>query len=110
MRNGLDSREQAIENKFAHDQHLEFRMHSRRNRLLSSWAAEIMQMNDYQANEYVNKFIKDSMNFKHEEQVLDLIFEDCQRAFVKIDKDQIKKQGAIFKSQAYHDVMSDKHN
>ncbi|MBF2720922.1 DUF1476 family protein, partial [Psychrobacter sp. NG254] len=34
----FDDREQAFENKFPHDQDIEFRAVARRNRLLGQWA------------------------------------------------------------------------
>lgn len=36
----FDSRENAFENKFAHDAELQFKVAARRNRLLGLWAAE----------------------------------------------------------------------
>jgi hypothetical protein len=36
----FDKREEAFENKFAHDEELRFKAEARRNRLLGLWAAE----------------------------------------------------------------------
>ena len=38
----FDDRENAFENKFAHDEELRFKAEARRNRLLGLWAAELM--------------------------------------------------------------------
>ena len=106
----LENREKAQEDKFAHDKNLEFKINSRKNRLLSGWAAVIMEFNDYQAKEYVNKFISEGISFLDDSQAIDRIYEDCQRSFVKLDKDQIRKQNTIFKNQAYQEIMSDSHD
>ena len=37
---GIDDREKAFENKFAHDEALRFKAEARRNKLLGLWAAE----------------------------------------------------------------------
>ncbi len=38
----FDERETAFENKFKHDKELEFRVNSRRNKLLGLWAAQLL--------------------------------------------------------------------
>jgi hypothetical protein len=38
----FDNREQAFENKFAHDEEMLFKITARRNKLLGLWAAEPM--------------------------------------------------------------------
>ena len=40
----FDDREQAFENKFAHDQELEFKATARRNRMLGLWAGGLMTL------------------------------------------------------------------
>ncbi|MCU0800772.1 MAG: DUF1476 domain-containing protein [Rhodobacteraceae bacterium] len=38
----FDDRENAFENKFAHDSQMQFRAEARRNKLVGLWAAELM--------------------------------------------------------------------
>lgn len=38
----FDDRENAFENKFAHDSEMQFRAEARRNKLLGLWAADLM--------------------------------------------------------------------
>lgn len=49
---GFDERENAFENKFAHDQELEFKAVARRNKLLGLWAAELMGLSGEEAEAY----------------------------------------------------------
>ena len=42
----FDDRENAFENKYAHDQEIEFKAVARRNKLLGLWAAELMGIED----------------------------------------------------------------
>ncbi len=48
----FDSREQAFENRFAHDAELQFNVSARRNRLLGLWAAEKLGLTGAAANDY----------------------------------------------------------
>jgi len=49
---GFEERENAFENKFAHDQELEFKAVARRNKLLGLWAAELMGLSGEEAEAY----------------------------------------------------------
>ena len=46
---GMNDREKAFENKFAHDQDLKFRAIARRNKLLGLWAADLLGKSDKDA-------------------------------------------------------------
>ena len=55
---GFDDRENAFENKFAHDQELEFKAVARRNKLLGLWAAELMGLTGEDAEAYGKEVVK----------------------------------------------------
>ncbi len=46
---GMSDREEAFENKFAHDEELKFRALSRRNKLAGLWAADLLGKPDRDA-------------------------------------------------------------
>ncbi len=46
---GINDREKALENKFAHDQELKFKSIARRNKLLGHWAADLLGKPDKDA-------------------------------------------------------------
>lgn len=48
----FDDRENAFENKFAHDAEMQFRAEARRNKLLGLWAAELMGKSGEDAQAY----------------------------------------------------------
>ncbi len=54
----FDDRENAFENKFAHDAELQFRADARRNKMLGLWAAGLMGMSDDEATEYAKSVVK----------------------------------------------------
>ena len=53
---GFDDRENAFENKFAHDAEMQFKAEARRNKLVGLWAAELMGKDDPAA--YAEEVIK----------------------------------------------------
>lgn len=54
----FDDREKAFENKYAHDQEMQFRAEARRNKLLGLWAAELMGKTGDDAAAYAREVVK----------------------------------------------------
>ncbi|MGR3551474.1 DUF1476 domain-containing protein [Pseudooceanicola sp.] len=54
----FDDRENAFENKYAHDQEMQFRAEARRNKLLGLWAAELMGKTGEDADAYAREVVK----------------------------------------------------
>ncbi|WP_212525732.1 DUF1476 domain-containing protein [Actibacterium sp. MT2.3-13A] len=53
----FDDRENAFENKFAHDQEMQFKAQARANKLLGLWAAELMGKTGAEADAYAKEVI-----------------------------------------------------
>ncbi len=56
--NSFKDRENAFENKYAHDEEMQFKAIARRNRLLGLWAAELMGRSGDDAAAYAKEVIK----------------------------------------------------
>ena len=54
----FDDRENAFENKFAHDAEMQFKADARRNKLLGLWAAELMGKSGEEANDYAKEVVR----------------------------------------------------
>ena len=54
----FDDRENAFENKFAHDAEMQFKAEARRNKLLGLWAAELMGKSGDDATAYAKEVVK----------------------------------------------------
>jgi len=54
----FDDRENAYENKFAHDEELKFKSIARRNRLLGLWAAEKLGKSGEEAEAYAKEVVR----------------------------------------------------
>lgn len=53
----FDDRESAFENKFAHDEEMQFKAQARANKLLGLWAAELMGKSGADAEAYAKEVI-----------------------------------------------------
>lgn len=53
----FDDRESAFENKFAHDEEMQFKAAARANKLLGLWAAELMGKSGDEADAYAKEVI-----------------------------------------------------
>ncbi|MBT8408573.1 MAG: DUF1476 domain-containing protein [Alphaproteobacteria bacterium] len=65
----FDDRENAFENKFAHDAAMQFKAEARRNKLLGLWAAELMGKTGDDADAYAREVIKSDFEEAGEEDV-----------------------------------------
>ena len=54
----FDDRENAFENKFAHDAEMQFKAEARRNKLLGLWAAELLGRSGEDAQAYAKEVVK----------------------------------------------------
>ena len=54
----FDDRENAFENKFAHDAEMQFKAEARRNKLVGLWAAELLGKDADAAAEYAKDVVK----------------------------------------------------
>jgi hypothetical protein len=53
----FDDRENAFENKFAHDQEMQFKAEARRNKLMGLWVADILEMTGDDAEAYAKSVV-----------------------------------------------------
>ena len=70
----FDERENAFENKFAHDAEMQFKAEARRNRLVGLWAADLMGKTGDSAAEYAKEVVKaDFEEAGHEDVIRKLV-------------------------------------
>lgn len=65
----FDDRENAFENKFAHDAEMQFKAEARRNKLLGLWAAEHLGKSGDDAQAYAKEVIKSDFEEAGDEDV-----------------------------------------
>ena len=72
----FDDRENAFENKFAHDADMQFKAEARRNKLVGLWAAGLMDKEGDEALEYAKEVIKADFEEAGDEDVYRKLFKD----------------------------------
>lgn len=86
----FDDREQAFENKFAHDQEMAFRITARRNRLVGQWAAAMMKLTAEETDSYAKSVVQADFEEAGDEDVIRKILGDLTSAGVEIDEAAIR--------------------
>ena len=56
--NSFEDRKKSFENKFAHDEELQFKVSARRNKYLGQWVSQILNFNSEQEAVYIQEVIK----------------------------------------------------
>ena len=86
----FDDRERAFENKFAHDQEMQFRIQARRNRLLGEWAAAKMGLTPEETDAYAKAVVQADFEEAGDEDVIRKLVGDLTSAGVDIDEAAIR--------------------
>ena len=87
----FDKRENAFENKFAHDEELRFKATARRNKLLGLWAAEKLGKSGADADAYAKEVIAADFEEAGDEDVFRKIRKDFDAAGVAQSDHQIRR-------------------
>lgn len=66
----FDDRENAFENKFAHDAETKFKIEARRNKMLGHWAAELLGKTGDDAASYATEVVKSDFEEAGDDDVL----------------------------------------
>ena len=85
----FDNREQGFENKFAHDQELDFKATARRNRQLGAWAAGLMGLEGQHVQDYANAVVKSEVDLPHDDDVLRKVAKDLSAAGLKVSEGEV---------------------
>ncbi len=86
----FDNRENAFENKFAHDADLQFKITARRNKLLGLWAAELMGLTAEEAIGYATSVVQADFEEAGDEDVVRKLIGDLTSAGVETDDAMIR--------------------
>lgn len=81
----FDNRENAFENKFAHDADMLFRVTARRNKLVGLWAAEQMKLTPEESDSYAKSVVQADFEEAGDEDVVRKLLGDLTSAGVETD-------------------------
>lgn len=106
----FDDRQKGFENKYAHDQELQFKAQARRNKLLGLWAAEKMGLTGDAANDYAKTVVRADFDEPGDEDVFRKIRKDLDDKGVIQSDHQIRRTMdellATAKDQLMHETKA----
>lgn len=103
----FDKREDDFERKFAHDKEIEFKVLSRRNRMLGEWAAELMGLTGDDAANYAMEVVKAELEEEGSEDVFRKVRGDFDAKGVDQSDHQIRRTMEELLATAKQQVMSE---
>jgi len=86
----FDSRDNAFENKLAHDADLQFKITARRNKLIGQWAAEKMGLTPEETTSYATSVVQADFEEAGDEDVIRKLLGDLTSAGVEVDDAMIR--------------------
>lgn len=103
----FDNREKAFEAKFAHDEELKFKVAARRNKLLGLWAAELLELEGSDAENYAKDVIKSDFQEAGDEDVFRKVSGDLEAGKVDISEHRIRRAMEETMSEAKTQLMGE---
>ena len=100
----FDDRENAFENKFAHDAEMQFKAEARRNKLVGLWAAELLGKEGDDAAAYAREVIKADFEEAGDEDVYRKLFADVGHL---VSEAEIRAKMAEFMTMAKAQLMTE---
>lgn len=100
----LRDRGDAFESKFAHDAEMQFKVESRRNRLLGMWAAGLLEKHGEEAVEYAREVIKSDFEEAGHEDVVRKLKSDLEG---KVTEATIREQLEMMTLEAKRQLLEE---
>jgi hypothetical protein len=101
----FDDREKAFEDKFKHDQELQFRVTNRRNKLLGLWAAAQLGKAGADAEAYAKDVVMSDFQAPGDDDVIQKIVADFKAAGVDQSEHRIRRHMEELQLTAKEQVM-----
>ncbi|MEM7521743.1 MAG: DUF1476 domain-containing protein [Pseudomonadota bacterium] len=100
----MKDRENAFENKYAHDAEMQFKAEARRNKLLGLWAADLMGLTGDAAADYAKEVVKSDFEEAGDEDVYRKVSSDLGD---KADEATIRAKMVSLMAEAKAQVMDE---
>ena len=100
----FDDREHAFENKYAHDQEMQFRAEARRNKLMGLWVADILEKSGDEAAEYAKSVVKADFEEAGHEDVMRKVMGDLDG---RVPENQVRQKYAELLTVAKAQIMDE---
>ncbi|HWT98010.1 MAG TPA: DUF1476 domain-containing protein [Terriglobales bacterium] len=104
----FDDREQGFENKFKHDNELEFRIGARRNRLLGLWAAQLLGIHGVEAENYARNLAELETHTPGDRHtVISKVLEDFKLRGIEMSEHRLRRHMDELGQSARNQIMTE---
>ena len=103
----FDDREKGYENKFAHDQELEFKARVRRDKLVAQWVAPQLGLSGAAAEAYGKSLTMSAHEKHHEDHLVAKVLKDLTDKGVSVSEHQLRKKIAALHDEARKQIEAD---
>lgn len=100
-------REKAFEDKFKHDQELQFRVEARRNKLLGLWVAELIDRSGDAAEAYAKEVVAADFEEPGDADVVRKVMGDLESHNVEMSEHRLRKKMDELMAVAKDQVMNE---
>ncbi len=101
----FNEREKGFEQKYKHDQELQFKVNARRNRLLGMWAAERMGLAGAAAEDYAKQVVQSDFEKPGDADVMAKVSADLAAKGVAVTDVELRKEMERLLAVAKEQIM-----
>ena len=105
--NSFKDREKAFEDKYKHDQELQFKVEVRRNKLLGIWASELLSLSGADADAYAKEVIASDFDEPGVDDVVRKVMADFQAKNVDLSEHRLRKKIDELNAEAKQQIMAE---
>ena len=102
----FNDREKAFEDKYKHDQDLQFRVEVRRNKLLGLWVAEMLGLSGADAEAYAKEVVSADFEEPGDADVVRKILADAEPKNLDLNEHSLRKKMVELVAVAKEQIMS----
>ncbi len=103
----FDEREKAFEEKYKHDQELQFKVEVRRNKLLGLWVAEMLDLTGADAEAYAKEVVAADFEEPGDADLVRKIQGDLQTKNVDLSEHRLRKKMDELTAVAKQQIMTE---
>ncbi|HSR72032.1 MAG TPA: DUF1476 domain-containing protein [Kiloniellales bacterium] len=103
----FNEREKAFEDKYKHDQELQFKVEVRRNKLLGLWAAELLDLKGADAEAYAKEVIAADFAEPGDADLVGKVMGDLSEKQVEMSEHRLRKKLEEFTALAKQQIMTE---
>ncbi len=103
----FDKREKVFEDKYKHDQELQFKVEVRRNKLLGLWVAELLGLSGANAEAYAKEVVRADFEEPGDADVIRKIQGDAAPKNIDLSEHRIRKKMDELTAVAKEQIMTE---